>query len=459
MNGAKEELNIPMLCPNHLDGCKSDKIKKNGHDISVKNRYQWLYCNSCHRQFYIHTSGWFIEFQEKLRETLIRLFEGGRYNVREIKAELKCSNSTASRILLMIVDAIHNSPRAKLCWSLPAFAKVLFADETFIKINKKKYWLVLVVNEDRRVLAFELVSDRKKDTLKRIIDRARKRLPGPIDVFVTDGLSQYTGVAQDFGHDLIHVRHIHKPPFGRVIISTIKHTPEKIITTNAATYTNILDSTNMFYARVTTMIKDKPQKEEKIEKNIGIKESKKKRKRGRPKGSKNRPKHVIEAEKKMKLDRKRKRGRPKNPESQNESKKKGARGRKNFFKTGEYMVYKYLMKEGKVAPLWNANPVVAEALEVCSRYFAGGCITTNYVEQQFSTLKKLIDFRGKRTLRAWKSILFAYFTIRDDPKILETIVEKIIPCPQVQNRWVQDKIYPHSFQKNISSEFLKAEIA
>jgi len=103
INDAEEEFNIPILCPNHLKGCKSGNIKKNRHDSSVKDRHQWLYCNPCHRQFYIHTSGWFIEFQEKLRDTLIRLFEGGRYNVREIKAELKCSNSAASRNLLKIV--------------------------------------------------------------------------------------------------------------------------------------------------------------------------------------------------------------------------------------------------------------------------------------------------------------------------------------------------------------------
>ncbi|MHA1299160.1 MAG: DDE-type integrase/transposase/recombinase, partial [Candidatus Helarchaeota archaeon] len=356
-------------------------------------------------------------------------------------------------------DAINNSPYTKLCWTLPAFAKVLFVDETFIKINKTKYWLVLVVNEDRRVLAFELVSDRKKETLKKIIDRARERVPDPIDLLVTDGLSQYTGVAQDFGHDLIHIRHIHKPPFGRAIISTIKHTPEKIITTNAATYINILDSTNMFYARVTTIVKNKPVKEEESKKNNKKKEIKKKKKRGRPKGSKNRPKHVIEYEKREKLKRKGKVGRPKKTDKEKNKKKKGTRGRKNFFKTGEYMVYQFNMKEGKVAPLWNANPVVAEALEVCSKYFAGGCITTNYVEQQFSTLKKLIDFRGKRTLQTWKSILLAYFTIREDPTILEHVMNQITPCPQVQNRWVREKICPSCFQKNILSEILKAEVA
>jgi len=39
---------------------------------------------------------------------LTRLFEGGRYNAREIKAELKRSNSTASHILSLNIEFFSN---------------------------------------------------------------------------------------------------------------------------------------------------------------------------------------------------------------------------------------------------------------------------------------------------------------------------------------------------------------
>jgi len=45
---------------------------------------------------------------------------------------------------------------------LPTPAKVLSVDETFIKIDKSKYWLIVVVNEEVHVLAFELVDNRGK---------------------------------------------------------------------------------------------------------------------------------------------------------------------------------------------------------------------------------------------------------------------------------------------------------
>jgi len=254
-------------------------------------------------------------------------------------------------------------------------------------------------------------------------------LPDPIDILVTDGLNQYVGIAQEFGYDLIHARHIHKRPFGRVIISTIRHTSTKIIMTHAATYTTILDSTNMFYARVTTIEKNKPKTDShaavdnKTTEKPLKKTEKQKAKRGRPKGPKNRPKEVRESEKKEKLKRKGKRGIPKKSETPlgmeegvkkaMNSKKRDTRGLKNYFETSAYMVYQFNKEEGKVIPLWNADPVVVQSLEVCAKYFGGSTITTNYIEQQFSTLKKLIDFRGKRTVTTWKAILLAYFTVRE----------------------------------------------
>ncbi|MHA1697082.1 MAG: hypothetical protein ACTSUG_17665, partial [Candidatus Helarchaeota archaeon] len=87
----------------------------------------------------------------------------------------------------------------------------------------------------------------------RVINRAIALSPSPSEILVTDGLSQYIGIAQDFGLDIIHIHHMHKLPFGRIIISTIQHTPTKIIRTDIATYTNILDCTNMFYTRVSVM--------------------------------------------------------------------------------------------------------------------------------------------------------------------------------------------------------------
>jgi transposase-like protein len=471
LNDAVDEFTVPIYCPNRSKGCKSEDIKKNGHDYSVKGNPQWFYCKACEKQFYAHTSSWFIEFQDQLKATFTKLFDRGHYNVREIKAELKCSNSTASRLLIQIVEAVNNSAFTELCWTWPAVAKVLFVDETFLKINKAKYWLVVVVTEERRVLAFELVENRAKDTLQRIIDRARARLPAPIELLVTDGLSQYIGIAQEFGHDLVHVRHIHKPPFGRVVITTIRHTPTKIISTHAATYTNILDSTNMFYSRVTTTEKTLPLKDradglQKESHPESLKETKRKKgRRGRPKGSKNRPKAVIEAEKKLKEKRKGKVGRPRKEaktseaaagaKTQPEPKKKETRGRKDYFKTGEYMVYQFNEKKGTVIPLWNADPSIAQALEVCTKYFGGGSITTNYIEQQFSTLKKLIDFRGKRTLSTWESILSAYFTVREYPFILKYAIHQISPCPQVQNRWIRERFCPSYFQNTILSENLK----
>jgi len=78
---------------------------------------------------------------------------------------LKCSNSTISRLLLQIVEAINSSSLTQLHWALPTPAKVLFVDETFIKTDKSKYWLIVVVNEEKRVLAWDIAKNRDSKTI------------------------------------------------------------------------------------------------------------------------------------------------------------------------------------------------------------------------------------------------------------------------------------------------------
>ncbi len=50
-------------------------------------------------------------------------------------------------------------------------------------------------------------------------------------------------------------------------------------------------------------------------------------------------------------------------------------------------------------------------------------ITSNLVEKEYSVLKKLINFRGRRSVEMWDDLLFSYFVIRDEPKILDKILE------------------------------------
>ncbi|NVM29581.1 MAG: hypothetical protein HWN65_12135 [Candidatus Helarchaeota archaeon] len=194
-------------------------------------------------------------------------------------------------------------------------------------------------------------------------------------------------------------------------------------TIHVATTNDIFQDENTFLVRVS--------ESEKIKHEKG--------KRGRKKGSKNGPKKEIDAEKKLK-------------------KKPKKRGPKDPFKDAITHVYHYYKDEGRIGVLGHSNPEIAANLEALSKVFKGKCMTTNLIEQEFSTLKKLIDFRGKRTLNTWISTINFYFTVRADPTILPKVLKETRICPHVIHRLPLGGSLIPALSKHLLSKDLKEEI-
>ncbi|MHA1694827.1 MAG: hypothetical protein ACTSUG_06175, partial [Candidatus Helarchaeota archaeon] len=73
-------------------------------------------------------------------------------------------------------------------------------------------------------------------------------------------------------------------------------------------------------------------------------------------------------------------------------------------------------------------------LSVISGYFKGKHITSNKVEQKFSILKKMVNFRGKRSVSAWNLVLYFHFKIRQFPDLVEDVVNGMKICPIIARR-------------------------
>jgi len=242
----------------------------NGHDTRVKGDPQNVVCKDCGKAFYPHTSYHAKQFIPDLKAVIKDCIEGGHLNNQRLKAALHKSDSTISTLLERIVALVNASPIAKAFWSQPVDARALFADETFVTINKKVWYIVAIRAPDGQVLNIDVVEHRTAHILLDLFIAAMKRLVAPLTVLITDGLPAYKNVAKRIGHDLVHVQCIHKPPYKRVIIDQIHHEGNKIFTTTLATGDDILKGTNAFVA----------QESSRVETNV-------KGKRGRPKGSKN----------------------------------------------------------------------------------------------------------------------------------------------------------------------------
>ena len=393
---------IELACPNELKGCSSENIIKHGHDTTVKGHPQHYECKDCQRHFYPHTSGFFSQLEESINERLFSVLRDGKIDTKLLGEILGSSPGTVSKIMRYIVEKVANHPRTEIFWKSPADAQAIFIDETWINIAQKTWYLIVLLTEKGNVLVFELVKSRTSERIITLIKRAEQRLGHSNRLFITDDFSAYKGAMTGLKRNLIHVRHIHQPPYGRIVIDEIEVTNKQIVTTHMATTNDILLETNTFIVQVSKSVKT-------------IHET---GKLGRKKGGKNRPKEIIEKEKRQKK----------------EQKGKIKRGPKDPFRDGTNHVYHYDKEEGLFHPKYKSDEQVVACFQELLAVFKNKHITTNPVENVFSVLKKLIDFRGKRVLEYWKLLIRYFFTVREAPLILKDILQSLELSPQIRHK-------------------------
>ena len=103
------------------------------------------------------------------------------------------------------------------------FIFLFLVDETFIKINGRVWYLVVAINEDRQVLAWDLVMKRDSKTKSRILQDAISRTLDFPKMIITDDFSSYKRAVKLLKYNLVHIRHIHRPPYGRMVIDIHKY--------------------------------------------------------------------------------------------------------------------------------------------------------------------------------------------------------------------------------------------
>jgi len=265
-DGKEETVTLSCLCPR----CESDELICNGHDVNVQGNPQHLVCAKCGKRFYPHTSYHAKVFALALVAFLGQLLDKGRISPQRLKAAMKSPSSTASSVMARIIKGVNQSPSTKAFWTEPVEGLALFIDETFIKIRNKTWYLIVILNEEGRVLHYDVVSNRTADVILEMLSKVSLRLVKPFTHMITDGYTAYMKVAKMIGRDIVHVQCIHKPPYKRVIINQITHEADRIIIKTLATTDDILKNTNAFTAQESIKI-----------------ERKTKGKRGRPKGVKN----------------------------------------------------------------------------------------------------------------------------------------------------------------------------
>ena len=251
------------------------------------------------------------------------------------------------------------------------YSKVMVLDETFLKIGGIQYFLIVAVSKEGELLSWALSRHRTTDVLNKVFLEALERFPFP-GIVITDHFGAYHAMIKLYPFPIIHVSHIHSRPHKRVIIYQRFIFPEK----NEVVELQVGMSTGVFSTSgqklVYCQVKIEPFQE-------------KKKKSGRKKGTKNRPKEVIEKEKEEKAKKKK-----------NKKKKRKSR---SIFKTGEIFSVTHDVESNEFNFDSSFNPEIHTMffflLYTIFLTFKGEHVTSNYVENFFSQFKFFLN-RGRR---------------------------------------------------------------
>ena len=407
IGGLHAELHFHVKCPKQRKHERRHETVKNGHDTSVKGHPQQHHCKTCGANFYTHTSGYFHGLFKQLKQLLKRALKGGRLDLRQLAAKFDLSPSAASRLLAALLRRLGELAELKRYKELPRGGKVIFCDETFLKIQGEQWYIVVLRNEEGKVLDAFLTRRRDAGTLLPHFRKVMTRMKRGVEFIATDDFTAYQAVVLALEADMVHVRCVHKPPYGRVIIDVVKWEGGVAHYTTVATISDVLKEENTFLARVSQRVK-KPKAA------TG--------KRGRRRGNKNRPKDVIAAEKAEKAKQK-----EKGPKK---------RGRKKWSREGEVHVFHYDPDACEVRPEGGSNEAVAKLFTKLLAYFAGKCITTNTEEEFFSAFKRLMHFSGWRLPEHWQDLIDLYVVLRQEKSAVAHLVDSL-------------EFRPHMLRKNL----------
>lgn len=400
INNVSGSVEIPIFCPNCKNNYSLYNIKRNGHDYSVKSYPQKFSCKTCGKNFYPHTSFLFNEIISNITRFLPELFKNGKINVDMISEVLECSNSSVSRLIYTIMKEVYNSIEIKIAWNERRSSKIIYVDETFIKIERKNYYLVVVVDGDGNVLAWDLIQKRTWENILKIVNEAIDRLEYFPEIIVSDDFSTYKKVVKMLNKDIIHIRHIHKGNRDLIIIDSVKHEDERIVITHIATRYDIFKYNGMIMTKESVTAEKKSSKG----------------KRGRKKGQNNRNRNSNKNKQCPKMKNRKK------------------RGPIDYFKNGTLYLYWYNTDTKLIRPFLNNNYQSAKILNELTKFFADKCITSNIIEQQFSSLKRLVNFNVKRSKNDWKLVLYFYFSIRAFYELVIKTLNNITICRYIARR-------------------------
>ncbi|MCY3413735.1 MAG: DDE-type integrase/transposase/recombinase [Candidatus Heimdallarchaeota archaeon] len=212
----KQSIEFDILCP--VSGCK--EIKANGFDNKFDHPVQFYKCKVHERTFYAHTSWLMKQLAEiVVRRILLLIFAGSTPGV-DVAERYNLSVSTVSNLVNQsekyvdsIINRINWDARKFAHLDLPAMLEdVIWIDETFFKVGKKSWALILAVDYNGRVLGWKFGRKREAKDIQEVLTQAGQYMPN-WKVVIGDGAKPYASAVRSFHKRVYLIQQFHTNPW------------------------------------------------------------------------------------------------------------------------------------------------------------------------------------------------------------------------------------------------------
>ena len=384
-------IEIKIRCPE----CRSWLVGPNGTRKRKNDRVDAFICKnpSCKneghktpKQFIVTTSYEFKKLvQCKLKQLYEDLLKDGAKN-KTIAKKYNVSPSEISALRTEIEEAIEKHQTLDSLVDIPQPDKAIAIDETFLKIEGKKVYIMMATGyTTRKVIGIKVSFTRKEQDMRDVYDEAEKNTKYPITAVISDAWNSTIAMVKNLGQEITHVIHKHKKPYDKIVIKHYKYTDVERETTDIGVKTDIMEKRATRQGHY--MVKREP-----------LKMSPPK-KVGRPKGSK--------TKKKCKVCTK--------------NKKRGRKGLFKVFDKGKKFYLKVDPYRKTVNVSKNLPATVGATLTEVLILFALKSIQNNVSENLNSVLQSLLRLKGPKTIESVEQRIRAFLIVRNIPEILDEI--------------------------------------
>jgi len=367
----KQSIEFDILCP--VSGCK--EIKANGFDDNFAYPVQFYKCKVHGRSFYAHTSWLMKKLSEIIIQRILLLVFAGSVPGTHLAERYNLSASTLSNLINQsekYVDSVISRIKAESKrfkhLQLPAMLEhVIWIDETFFKVGKKSWVLILAIDYNGRVLGWKFGRKRDNTEIKDVLTQVGQYMPN-WNVVIGDGAKPYATAVRSFHKRAYLIQQFHTHPWENARITEFSPKGNQVIMENIVEldYQALLDKS--------------PQIGHAISKKYKVNVAKKRR--GRKKGQKNGT------------------GKKKYQKKKEEEKKK--RGPKTARQNGRAFQFNHGLNFMQVDWLQPASPNVespsdedvSRILWVAFMIFGNKSIVSNRIESLNSEFKLIIPNRG-----------------------------------------------------------------